>query len=318
MKIYGLILFSTIFIIGFSSIGCGLISRSTVAQNDNNNNSNQTGWSKPKVLATIKDNEITESSGVAASRRNAGIFWTHNDSGDAAFIYAFDTSGKKRGVWKVAGAKNTDWEDIAAFTSTQDGANYLFLGDIGNNQSTRSEMQIYVVKEPKVDESSVNSSKKNPLSTEKAVTLRVKYPDGNHDAETLLVHPQTNDLYVVTKELTKPAGVYRLRAPFAADKMNTLEKVAEITVPSIPNGLLTGGDIAPDGKHVILVDYFGAYELILPEKAKNFDEIWKEKPSEIKLGDRKQGEGICYSLDGNAVYATSEKKDSPLIEVKRK
>ncbi len=86
----------------------------------------------------------------------------------------------------------------------------------------------------------------------------------------------------------------------------------------MPNGFLTGGDISPDGKRVIVCDYFSAYEIVLPESAKNFDDIWKEKPSVIQLGEREQGEAVSYSADGKSILATSEKKNSPIIEVKRK
>ena len=76
----------------------------------------------------------------------------------------------------------------------------------------------------------------------------------------------------------------------------------------MPNGFLTGGDISPDGKRVILCDYFGAYEIVLPEKAKNFDEIWKEKPLIVELGEREQGEAVGYSADGNQYLRPAKRK----------
>ncbi len=102
------------------------------------------------------------------------------------------------------------------------------------------------------------------------------------------------------------------------EKTNTLEKIADFSVPAIPNGFFTGGDISSDGKRIIICDYFSAYEIVLPENAKNFDEIWKEKPTIVELGEREQGEAVGYSVDGKSIFATSEKKNSPIIEVKRK
>ena len=101
-------------------------------------------------------------------------------------------------------------------------------------------------------------------------------------------------------------------------KTNQLEKLTDLTVPAVPNGFLTGGDISPDGKHAIICDYFNAYELTLPDGAKNFDEIWKQKPLIVELGERKQGEAVGYSADGKSIFATSEGKNSPLIEVSGK
>src|SRR5437764_643295 len=53
------------------------------------------------LLARLESREVTESSGIVASRRNPGLFWTHNDSGDGPFVYAFDRAGRARGVWRV-------------------------------------------------------------------------------------------------------------------------------------------------------------------------------------------------------------------------
>ena len=138
------------------------------------------------------------------------------------------------------------------------------------------------------------------------------------DAETLMVHPATGDIYILSKRLSGASAVYKLKSDLDLDKTNKLEKITDLSVPAIPNGFLTGGDISPDGRRVIICDYFNAYELTLPEKAKNFDEIWKEMPVIVELGAREQGEAVGYSADGNSILATSEKKNSPLIEVKRK
>src|SRR5262245_20994043 len=47
------------------------------------------GYGSPVHLANLENQSVKESSGIAASRLNAGVFWTHNDSGDDPFIYAF-------------------------------------------------------------------------------------------------------------------------------------------------------------------------------------------------------------------------------------
>jgi hypothetical protein len=275
-------------------------------------------YGKARRIATIQDNSITESSGLAASRRNKDIFWTHNDSGDDGFLYAFDRSGKRRGIFRVAGAKNYDWEDIAAYTDPKTGEHYLFIGDIGDNGRKRSEVVIYRVREPEIKPEDANSTKKTARKIERAEAIRVKYPDARRDAETLLVNPANGDLYIVSKSLIGSADVYKLVAGFQISKSNTLEHLGNVSVPSITPGFLTGGSVSPDGKRIVLSDYFAAYEFVMPAKAKNFDEIWKQTGAAIDLGEREQGEAICYGLDGKTLYATSEKKSSPLIEVQRK
>ena len=274
-------------------------------------------YQKPQTVGKLESQEITESSGIVASKCQADVFWTHNDSGDGAFVLALNRKGRHLGTWRVSGAKNIDWEDIAAFKN-EHGEYFLFIGEIGNNALARDEFTIYRVREPKVSGANKTSNRKNPLETETAEAIRFSYPDARYDAETLFVHPQTADVYVLTKRLDGAAGVYKLAMNYSLNKTNRLEKIAELSVPAIPNGLITGGDISPDASRVVICDYFGGYELVLPKRAKNFDEIWKQELSVVDLGERAQGEAVCYSADGNSIFATSEKKNSRVVEVKRK
>lgn len=274
-------------------------------------------YAAPKQIATLEDRDIKESSGIVASRLDENIFWTHNDSGDKAFIYAFDRAGKKRGVWSVTGARSTDWEDIASALDAE-GNSYLYLGDIGGGKKIRRErVTIYRVREPKVTDADRQSTKKTASVTERAETIELKYPDGSHDAETLLVHPQTGDLYIITKSLFS-SNVYKLKAPLTSGKVHMLTKVGSLKSGSFFGGLMTGGDISPDGKHVILCDYSKAYELRLPDNSRSFEDVWKQDLMEIKVGERRQGEAVCYRSDGNAILLTSEKRPTPVIEVVRK
>lgn len=287
---------------------------SVSSQDDKNtakkNGENSDEYSPPKVVGTIENKKITESSGLAASPCQTNVLWTHNDSGDKPNIFAINTKGEMLADFRVKGAENYDWEDIAAFKNPN-GDCFLYIGDIGNNKRLRGEVTIYRVKEPQISEN-------NSRFTENADAIKVTYPDFRHDAETLMIHPKTGDIYILTKRLSGASAVYKLAANYSLDKTNTLEKITDFTVPAVPNGFLTGGDISPDGKRVILCDYFQAYELVLSGDAKNFDEIWKKKPLKIELGERSQGEAIGYSADGNSIFATSEKRNSPLIEVDRK
>lgn len=273
------------------------------------NPKNAAEYAKPQVVGTIKSEEINESSGLVQSRCQSDVFWTHNDSGDKEFIYAINEKGDKLGTWKVANAKNIDWEDIATFKNSG-GKCFLYIGDIGNNDFDKNQLTIYKVAEPQVTDSDKNSSKQNPAPTDSAEAINFSYPEGTHNAETLLVHPQTGEIYVLTKHESRPSEVFKVGAK--------TEKIADFTVPAVPYGMLTGGEISPDGKRVIICDYVAGYEIKLPENSQNFDDIWKQTPIKIELGERKQGEAIAYSADGKRIYATSEKKNSPMIRIERK
>ena len=293
------------------------------AHADSTNSSDPDGrpstYAHPVIVAQLEDRAINESSGIIASRRNPDVFWTHNDSGDGPIIYAFDRGGKSEGRWRVANAEAVDWEDIAAGPGPQSGTSYLYLGDIGDNDRERNYVTVYRFVEPAIPAGEAPSTTIREYVTEPAEAIRLKYPDGRHNAEALLVHPRTGDLYIVTKSLDTPAAVYKLKAPYSTATMNTLVRVREISLRSFIGGVITGGDISPDGRRVILCDYLGAGELALPDGFNgDFDEIWNQPIATVDISPRKQGEAVCYRLDGLAVLATSEKRPTPLIEARRR
>lgn len=274
-------------------------------------------YGTPTVLAHLEDRGVDESSGIAASRLAPGIFWTHNDSGSGPYVHAFDRRGGRRGVWRVTGAAARDWEDIAAGPGPEPGRSYLYVGDIGNNEGTRERVTVYRFPEPALTAGAATEA--DPARTEAAEAVTLRYPDGRYDAETLLVHPRTGDVYVITKPGFAAAGVYKLSAPRQFSGGHTLRRVGTVGAPGIIAGAFTGGDISPDGRRVVLCDYVSGYELELPGEVadSDFDRVWSRPLAPVNLGARRQGEAVCYGLDGDSVLATSEMRPAPLIEVVR-
>jgi hypothetical protein len=245
------------------------------------------------------------------------MYWTHNDSGDGPFIYALDDRGHSLGVWRVTGAVAYDWEDIAAGPGPTAGTNYLYIGDIGDNGGNRSQIIVYRVPEPTITAAEEGTRKSNAQLTEAAEVLRLRYPDGRHNAEALMVHPVTGKIYVITKiELGNP-GVYEADPTQSSTGVITLARVGELSVPTVFGGMITGGDISPDGLRVALCDYVQGYEIALPDNS-DFNQVWKQPLRPIALGQREQGEAIGYRLDGKALIATSEGRRAPLIQVVRR
>jgi hypothetical protein len=268
----------------------------------------------PRQIGKLASTEIFESSGLAVSKCQPDVFWTHNDSGDDAYIYAFGGNGRHLGTWRVLGAENLDWEDMA---STKDsGGCYLYIGDIGDNGKKRGHGSVYRVREPEIMPDAAASNKENPLATDRVEILNFTY-DSKYDAETLAVNPKTGDIYVLTKRKEGPASVYKIRPLFGPQPI-AAEKIGEVRVPSVPDGLITGGDISPDGTRVALCDYVSGYELSLPEGSQNFDDIWKQEPAKFDIGTREVGETIAYGPDGNTIYSTSEDRGSPIFAAKRR
>jgi hypothetical protein len=273
------------------------------------------GYGSPVVAGLIETDDIKESSGLSASECQ-DVLWTHNDSGNDALIYAMSTEGRHLGTWRVDGAQNVDWESVATYKDPG-GKCFLLLGDIGDNDETRGEVEIYRIPEPTASAETASSTSATPLGTEPVQTMRFSYPNGSNDAETLLVHPWTGDIYVVTKKKSGPAGVFRIEPAFGSGSAVMGEKIADVSVPSTPEGHVTGGSISPDGRRVMLCDLDGGYELVLPDGVADPDAIWQQEALTVDLGDRKQGEGVSYGRDGLSLFASSEKKNSPLYLIKR-
>jgi len=218
----------------------------------------------------------------------------------------------------VTGAQARDWEDMSIGPGPQQDKSYLYIGDIGDNNSVRPDVVIYRVPEPALTAATRKLTKVKPGTTEPAEAIRLQYPDGPHDAEALLVHPVTGHIYIVTKLLISDPVVYEAAPPFAAGKTIKLTQIGKIHVPSVFGGVITGGSVSPDGRRVALCDYFQGYELVLPAGSNDFNDIWKQKMVGFDLGKRKQGESIAYSNDGKALLATSEGSGTPLIQVERR
>lgn len=287
------------------------------APRENFGDPGQARYFPPEVVGKIADPKIDESSGLIASRCQPDVFWTHNDSGDDAFIYALNRSGAKLGTWAVPNAKNYDWEDIAGYKDSA-GRCFIYIGEIGDNDRKRPYHTIYRVEEPKISSEATETNQERPARTEPAEILNFIYPEGDPDAETLLVEPNSAQVYVVTKRKSGPAGVYNLGNTFGRGESLIAEKVADVSMPAVPNGFVTGGDVSPDGRRVIISDYAAGYELILPEGSSNFDDIWKQQPEIVDLGRRKIGESACYGPEGNSIFASSEGKRPPIFEIRRR
>jgi hypothetical protein len=272
---------------------------------------------QPRPIARLDSGAVNESSGVVASRQNTGIYWTHNDSGDGPNIFAFNLKGHVVGRWTVTGARNVDWEDIAIGPGPVPGRWYLYIGDIGSNDRDRRQVTVYRVEEPKLRGVECRSGCK----TAPASALRLRYPDRAHNAETLMMHPKSGDLYIVSKASGGDLDtiVFAARAgELSAATVIPLKEVATLDIPEpifkrLAGGI-TGGDISPDGTRVVLCDYLRKYEAVLPAGSK-FDAIWERPFTAVTMGLAMQVEGICYSADGKSIIATSEGSPCPVLQM---
>ncbi len=218
------------------------------------------------VLLSFTDPRIVESSGLVALDRG---FVTVNDSGDDGRTFVVDDDGDTVGgaTWGEA----TDAEALAPW-----GRDRVLVGDIGDNAADRESVSLLRV----------------PVEREeRTVTPEVfelTYPDGPRDAETLLVHPETKQVLVVSKELFG-GTVYAAPERLSATRPNRLQPLGAVL------GIATDGAFFPDGEHVVVRDYGRAVVYAFPSL---------ESVGEVTLPDQPQGEGIAVDRDGTVLIST--------------
>ncbi|GAA2083108.1 hypothetical protein [Actinomadura alba] len=240
----------------------------------------------PGIAFTISDSRVTESSGLALSTRHPGVVYTHNDSGGSAAIYAIGPDGRTRATLTVSRAYNRDWEGIAVGRDQAGPA--IFVGDIGDNAGgAQPYVTVYRVPEPA----------RLADQTLAATAFRLKYEDGPRNAESLLVNPRTNRLYIASKQFG--GGLYEAPANLRADRVNVLRRVGAAPL------LATDGAYAPDGRHFVIRTYYAAHIYSAPGRLLRI----------VSLPNQEQGESITYSADGHSLLAGSEGPRSPVYRV---
>ncbi len=246
---------------------------------------------------------ITEASGLAASSDNAGVVWTHNDSGGAASLYALGRRAQLKATLPLSGAVNIDWEDIARGPGPAGGPDWLYAADIGDNDAVRSSIRVYRTAEPNLSGFSDGAQ----LAPSPTTSVELTYPDGARDAEALIVDPKSNDLYLITKRESR-SRVYRARAPSFVGERVTLSFVRELSY-----GEVVGADACPNGRTVLVKRYFAldAYS------GSSVAAALAATPSPRLLEAEPQGEAIAADPKCSGYYTLSEGIDQQLIRYRR-
>jgi hypothetical protein len=242
---------------------------------------------KESVAFTVSDPRIGEASGLTVSRKHPGIVYLHNDSGDKPRIFAVGPDGRTRATLTLAGAHARDWEGIASGKDDA-GRPALFVGDIGDNLGGAwPYVTVYRVTEP-------DELKDQTL---RPTAFKFKYEDGPRNAESVMINPTTNRLYIVSKLFS--GGVYEAPAKLRTGGYNKLHKIGG--APPIA----TDAAYAPDGRTYVIRTYFAANVYSKPGKLLRV----------ISLPGEEQGEGITFTADGRSLLAASEGLRQPVYRV---
>jgi hypothetical protein len=234
----------------------------------------------PQRLGTIDDPELDELSGLVVGE--AG-WWAHNDAGDAARLFALDRAGATLATVELADATATDWEDLAI-----DDAGVLHIADIGDNERVRAEVVVWRVAEPEPTSMRVTGAQALPL----------RYPDGPHDAEALVLDDDGSVL-VVTKEPAGPAALYRSEGAGALARLGWIASDEPIT----------GAAQSADGTRVALRSRSAA--LVWSRTTEAWADALLDIPCVVALPEG--GEAIAW--DDGALLSVDEGVSAPLWRI---
>jgi hypothetical protein len=283
----------------------------------------------PSPVFRLSDPRLTELSGLALGHRSPGVLYAQNDSGAAAEFYALDArTGRVLAVCRVPGAHNTDWEDLATGPDPA-GRWSVWLADIGDNAGSRSEVRIYRVPEPAVGPGVVGR-----VETGRPDVWRLRYPDGPHDAESLVADPVGHRLYVITKALFGHSEVFAVPPDPDPARVQPMTVVGSIDfaftgTPGGPNPVgqltATGAGMSADGSLLAVRTYTDAYLWPVgsgrvgaaPDRIgaapDRIGAALGRPPVRVPLPAQPQGEGIA--VDGSTLLIDSEQLGSPVYRV---
>ena len=233
--------------------------------------------------------DVHETSGAVFHPGRTDVFWTHNDSGDDPLLYAIDGSGRILGRVRLDGARNQDWEALAAGPCASGAC--LYVGDIGNNRRKRNDaVVLYRVPLPAPEDGTVA-----------AEAFRATFPGGGRDAEALFALPD-GSLYLVNKGNDEEVALYRWPTPLEPGPVE-LERVRALAPePGQPGDRVTDASASPDGRWVAVRTYGTLAFYRTAELVAGGDPAFTVDLA--ALGEA-QGEAVAL-LDGGLVLLTSE------------
>ena len=238
-----------------------------------------------RVTGRVRDPAANELSGLVHSPSRPGLLWSHDDSGSGPVLFGLRADGSVVAHPTVTAAEAVDWEDIAAAPGP-----LLYIGDIGDNDRSRSSIDIYRVREPPPGAD----------ATAPARRLRLRYPDGPHDAEALLVDPLRGDVIVVTK------AVDGATAYLAAG--TTLRRVAGVRDARF----VTGGSVSADGRVVALRGYASVW-IWIRQGREPLARTLERTPCSPSVSLLPEGQGEAIALDRHGRSFATVAEGSPAV-----
>jgi hypothetical protein len=247
----------------------------------------------PQIVGRLPA-ELHEASGLAASLRTPGLWWTLNDDGPAELV-AIDSTGSIRSRVRVNGASNDDWESLTS--APCDGTACLFIADIGDNLRTRREVSVYRIREPAPNQASADAER-----------FDFRFPDMPHDAEAIFVLPGER-LYLLTKGRSEALTLYRYPGTLRAGTSPVLELVQRFSESfvQLPD-MITGAGATPDGAWIVIRTY-SRLQLYRWQGDQLVPQLQPAAGIDLSGLREFQGEGVDLRSDGSMLMVSEKGLD---------
>lgn len=275
-----------------------------------------------RFVDTDEPRDLVEMSAAVMSVTNAGVFFTINDSGNDAVLFALDTTGKTRGRWPVTNATNTDWEAASpgpcvrgAGSTPSATPSCLYVGDVGDNGAVRPVVTLYQLDEPKVEP----GMNEGPLRAERVV---FRYPDAPHDVESMYVGPDGTAYFITKRRLKNSAGVSRPSLVFtlpasvwgrADTVVATLLDSLPIVPGSSPRRTPTDASLSRDARRLAVRTYGQVFTFATDSLTGRVDNTVPPTVCNVEDLEGKPGEGVTWTGSGAELLLTREGRNAPLL-----
>jgi hypothetical protein len=256
------------------------------------------------IAGNLENEKISEASGLASSRLYPGLLWAINDGGDEPLLYAVGIDGADLGTFRVEGADNFDWEALASFR-WRDSA-YLLIADVGDNWEQRQTVTLYVVKEPAITATGIDSGKVASIAWQ----IRFKYEDGPQDCEAVAVDVVRQRVFLLSKRRLPPVLYELPLQPVDPDTIAVAHGISTVSHFNWPTAM----DLTPDGLSAVVLTYNNGY-LFKRRQNEDWPSAFKRKPQRLRFDSLFQQEAVSFGFYGKSVFVTSERLPAPLVRI---
>lgn len=263
-----------------------------------------------ELKGRYKAKQLHEISGIAASNTYPNTFYIHNDSGDSSRFFSVNENGDLKATYYFEGEDNSflgvrDCEDIAVGPGPEKGKQYIYLADIGDNAAMRSEIHIFRFEEPAADSGTI--------TTIAGKMFTMIYPNGAQDAETLMIDPKDELLYIVSKR-QKAVAVYTAPLDLSENSKVMLQQTCKLHFNGKKHDRwIVGGCISQDGKQVVIKSTKKVYYWQRMGNEPLYITL-QRTPNDLPYTQNGQEEAICFSPDGKSYYVTGEGQNAGIYQ----